>query len=182
MKYLVIAAFCTLFCTQLVAQKFPELDASPADIAMTKGKDKQPLAKVIYSRPQKKGRVIFGELEPYGKVWRTGANEATEIKIYKDVMIAGKPLKAGTYSLFTIPEKDKWTIIFNSDLDQWGAYSYNKEKDLLRVEVKPAKTESTVEAFSILFKETDKGANMLMGWDEVMVEFPIEIAAINKKK
>ncbi len=182
MKCLIIAAFCTFFSTQILAQKFPDLDASPVDIALVKGKDKQPLAKVIYSRPQKKGRVVFGELEPYGKVWRTGANEATEIKIYKDIMVAGKPLKAGTYSLFTIPEKDKWTVIFNSDLDQWGAYSYNKEKDVLRVEIKTVKIESTVEAFSILFKDTDKGANMLMAWDEVMIEIPIEALATVKKK
>lgn len=183
MKYLVIVALSLFVSIQIMAQKFPDLDASPADIAMARSKDKSPLAKVVYSRPQKKGRVIFGELEPYGKVWRTGANEATEIKFYKDVTFAGKPIMAGTYSLFTIPEKDKWTIILNTELDQWGAYSYKKEKDVLRIDVTPKKTESAVEAFSIMFKDGgDKGADLLIAWDEVMIEVPILVAAAAKKK
>lgn len=181
MKKILLFAFALMISGLATAQKFPDLDASPVDIAVGNSKDKQTLAKVVYGRPQKKGRVIFGELEPYGKVWRTGANEAPEVKIYKDVTIAGKPLKAGTYTMFTIPEKDKWTIIFSSDLDQWGAYAYNKEKDVLRVEVKPSKTESPVEAFSIMFKENENGVDMLMAWDEVMVQVPLLLPSTKKK-
>ena len=181
MKKVFLLSFSLLISGWLSAQKFPDMDSSPADIAIGRTKDKLPLVKVVYGRPQKKGRVIFGELEPYGKVWRTGANEAPEIKIYKDVTVGGKLLKAGIYTLFTIPEKDKWTIIFNSELDQWGAYNYNKEKDVLRIEVKPLKTESPVEAFSIMFKESKLGLDMLMAWDEVMVEVPL-IPSPSKKK
>lgn len=181
MKRANILLFSLLWSSLVFAQKFPDLDASPADIAVGK-KDKMIVAKVIYSRPQKKGRVIFGELEPYGKVWRTGANEATEIKFYKDVFIGDKMVKAGTYTLFTIPEKDKWTVILNSELDQWGAYAYNKDKDVLRFETKPSKTESTVEAFSMLFRDTPQGLELLMAWDEVMIQIPISISGDKAKK
>jgi hypothetical protein len=140
------------------------------------------LIKIVYGRPQKKGRVIFGELEPYGKVWRTGANEATEIKFYQDVSLDGKSIKAGTYTLFTIPEKDKWTIILNSELDQWGAYMYKKEKDVLRLDIKTNKPENVVEAFSILINETDNGANMIMAWDDVRIDIPIKFSKSTKKK
>ncbi|HEX8547578.1 MAG TPA: DUF2911 domain-containing protein [Cytophagaceae bacterium] len=160
--------------TSSFAQKFPDLDKSPHDISYHRGKDKQPLIKAIYGRPQKKERVIFGELEPYGKVWRTGANEATEIKFYKDVTIGNKLVKAGTYSLFTIPDKDKWTVILNSELDQWGAYSYNSEKDVLRTEVPVKASQTPVEAFTIVFKE-DKTVSMILAWDKVVIELPITV-------
>src|SRR5829696_3874612 len=88
------------------------------------GKD----VKVTYGRPYKKGRVIFGGLEKYGKVWRTGADEATEITFANDVNFGGKRVKAGTYTLFTIPDRNQWTVILNSQLGQWGAYDYEKYK------------------------------------------------------
>jgi hypothetical protein len=179
---LLILFFFILGLTNTFAQNFPSLDASPADIVSFRGKDKQMLIKIVYGRPQKKGRVIFGELEPYGKVWRTGANEATEIKFYQDVSLDGKSIKAGTYTLFTIPEKDKWTIILNSELDQWGAYMYKKEKDVLRLDIKTNKPENVVEAFSILINETDNGANMIMAWDDVRIDIPIKFSKSTKKK
>jgi hypothetical protein len=176
-KYLLI--FCSVAIsigsfTSSFAQKFPDLDKSPHDISYFRGKDKQPVIKAIYGRPQKKERVIFGELEPFGKVWRTGANEATEIKFYKDVTIGNKLVKAGTYTLFTIPDKDKWTIILNSDLDQWGAYSYNSEKDILRTEVPVKPSSAPIEAFTIAFKE-DKTIAMILAWDKIIVEVPIAV-------
>lgn len=173
-KLFLLAALLLSTFSVSQAQKFPELDKSPADISYL-WKDKKPVAKVIYSRPQKKGRVIFGELEPYGTVWRTGANECTEIKFYSNVKIDGKDLKAGTYSLFTIPEKDKWTIIFNSQLDEWGAYSYDKAKDVLRAEVKPQTLPTEMEVFTITFKDTDTGGNLILAWDKTLVELPIVI-------
>lgn len=174
-KYIIL--FCSLLIslgsyTSSFAQKFPDLDKSPHDISYYRGKDKQPVIKATYGRPQKKERVIFGELEPYGKVWRTGANEATEIKFYKDVTIGGKAVKAGTYSLFTIPDKEKWTIILNSELDQWGAYSYNSEKDVLRTEVPVKVAPNEIEAFTIVFKE-DKTVSMILAWDKVIIDVPI---------
>ncbi|HPI80519.1 MAG TPA: DUF2911 domain-containing protein, partial [Cyclobacteriaceae bacterium] len=130
-----VTALAALTVDFSIAQKLPQLDASPADIAIFRpdGQGSAPVAKVVYGRPQKKGRTILGGLEKYGKVWRTGANETTEIKLYKDVTVGDKMVKAGTYSLYTIPDKDKWVIIFNSKLDTWGAFEYDESKDVARV-------------------------------------------------
>jgi len=108
----------------------------------------------------------------FGKVWRTGANEATEVTFYKNTTLGGKAIKAGTYSLFTIPNEDKWTIVLNSGLNEWGAYEYKEAEDVLRYEVPAQKTASTVEAFSIVFEKTDNGANMILAWDDTMVSVP----------
>lgn len=103
---------------------------------------------IVYHRPSVKGRKVMGDLVPFGQVWRTGANDATTITFDKAVTIEGKTLAAGTYSLFTIPTENEWTIIFNSEAKQWGAYKYNDKNDVLRVSVKPAKVDFT-ELFTI---------------------------------
>jgi hypothetical protein len=163
--------------------KFAPLDASPLDIsyypnkAVKSKKTDSPTAviKVIYSRPSAKGRAIFGELIPFGEVWRVGANENTEIKFYKPVTIGGKNIPAGTYSLFAIPEKDKWTIIINKEIDLWGAYAYDETKDIARISV-PVKAVSTpIEALSIAFTNKGSVANLVIGWDKTTVEVPITI-------
>ncbi|PIB36475.1 hypothetical protein BFP72_14250 [Reichenbachiella sp. 5M10] len=125
---------------------------------------------INYSSPSKKGRQIWGELVKYDKVWRTGANEATTLEISDDILIGGKALKKGKYALFTIPNKDKWTIIINSNANQWGAYSYDKERDVLRFDVKPSPASFT-EMFTITISET---GTISLIWDELKVEFPIE--------
>ena len=130
--------------------------------------------KVTYGRPHKKGRNIFGELVPYGKVWRTGANEATEITFTKDVIVNKKRLKAGTYTIFTIPNNDKWKVIFNSDLGQWGAYNYNADKNVLVIDAKISETEISYEPFTIEFQLQDDMANLLMIWDKTQASFPIK--------
>lgn len=130
--------------------------------------------KVEYCRPYKKERQIFGALVPFGEVWRTGANEATEITFNKDVNFGGKAIKAGRYALFTIPNKDKWTIILNSELGQWGAFNYNPEKDVLRTDVPVISTPGEVEMFTIDFKESDGALNMILAWDTTRVEVPIK--------
>ena len=129
--------------------------------------------KVTYGRPHKKGREIFGELVTYGKIWRTGANEATEITFTNDVLINKKKLKAGTYTIFTIPEKDKWKVIFNSDLGQWGAYNYNADKNVLEIEAKVSALDVTYEPFTIEFQLQDDEANLLMMWDKTQASFTI---------
>lgn len=134
------------------------------------------IVRVTYSRPAKKEREVFGtKIVPYGEVWRVGANESTEIKFYQDVTIQGKTVKAGTYSLFAIPTATEWTIILNKDLDFWGAYSYNKDNDVLRVSVPTKKTEEVIESFSIqcVKGSNDKETTMKMAWDTTLVEVPI---------
>ncbi len=163
--------FAVLFSMTINAQKFAKLDRSPMDAATypTSYKTSDKLVKVIYSRPQLKGRSL-NTLAPSGKVWRTGANEAANIIFYKDMNFGGKPVKAGTYALFTIPGDNQWTIILNSDINTWGAYSYNKAKDVLRFKASTGKDETSLEAFSIAFGE-DK--TMYLGWDTLRVSIPI---------
>ncbi len=165
--------FLLLACVSSVsqAQNFPKADKSPADIAIYRV-DGQPHLKVIYGRPAKKGRAIFGELVPFGEVWRTGANEATEIRLYADANIGEETLEAGIYSLFTIPGEDSWTIIFSNQTDVWGAYQYNAEMDQLRIEVPASNGEEALENFSVAFKEVDSAVHLVLGWDETRVEIP----------
>ncbi|WP_166922260.1 DUF2911 domain-containing protein [Flavobacterium poyangense] len=185
MKNFSFLTLLLLFAFSVNAQevKFPPLDASPADIAyfpnravkFKKTDATLPSIKVVYSRPSVKGRSIFGELIPFGEVWRVGANENTEIKFYKSATINGIAVPAGTYSLFAIPEKDKWTIIINKEIDLWGGYAYDQTKDLVRIVV-PVKSISTpVEALSIAFTTQGAITNLVIGWDKTTVEVPITI-------
>jgi hypothetical protein len=161
--------------------KFPGLDKSPLDVTYfpvntTKSKEPtSPVLRVLYSRPQKNGREIFGVLEPFGKVWRMGANESTELDVFKTINIGGKNIKPGRYSMFAIPEADKWTIIVNKQIDKWGAFSYNQNEDLVRVEVPVGKTAKTQEAFAITFVEVANGATMILAWDNTQIEIPVLI-------
>jgi hypothetical protein len=164
------------FSNYASAQKLPPLDVSPADISIFRpdGKATIPVAKVIYGRPQKKGRTMLGGTEAYGKVWRTGANESTELKLYRDVTFGDKKLKAGTYTLYTIPGKDEWTIIFNSKLDTWGAFEYDETKDVARIKVPAGKTDSEVEAFTIAFEGSGGTGNMILAWENTLVKVPVK--------
>lgn len=130
-------------------------------------------ATVNYAQPAKKGREIFGKLVPYGEVWRTGANEATTINFSGDVKIGGKSLKAGTYSLFTIPNKDKWTVIINSEAKQWGAYGYKQDKDILRADASISNLKEHQERFTIGFEKADNGTMLTMAWDMTKVSVAI---------
>jgi len=129
---------------------------------------------VDYCQPYKKERVIFGQLVPYGKVWRTGANEATIFDVKQDVKIADKPLKAGKYTLWTIPNADNWTIVFNSQTGQWGT-EYDEAKDVLRVDVPASKLAETVEQFKIDFASAEGGTNMLLSWENTEVKVPVRL-------
>jgi hypothetical protein len=163
--------------------KLPAVDKSPMDIAyypdnypVLKIRDKAadyPVARVIYSRPQKAGRNVFGELVEYGKVWRMGANEATELELYQHVKIDGKKVQKGRYTLYAIVEKEKWTIIINKDTDTWGAFKYDAKKDVLRTDVTVQKTTEAIESLSIVFEKTFTGANLVIAWDTVKVSIPM---------
>ncbi len=126
---------------------------------------------IHYSAPQVKERKIWDALVPYGKVWRTGANEATTITLTGDVKTSAGLLKAGKYALFTIPGEKEWTIIFNSVWDQWGAYNYSEEKDVLRLTATPRKTDKLVEEFTISVNEQ---GTVTMAWEYVTVSFDLE--------
>jgi hypothetical protein len=184
MKRIALVVICATLCFYAKAQyKFPAVDASVMDVAayplngIVQGKPLQ--IKVTYSRPLKKGREIFGgagTLQPYGQVWRIGANEETEIKFYVPVTIGGKDLPAGTYSLFAIPDKDNWTMIVNSTTDKWGLfYDRDKyaEKDLVRFQVPVKPLDTVVEALAMTFTPRPDGANLVIGWDKTAVEVPI---------
>ncbi len=184
MKRIIFAAtFIILFSTVSHAQSFRGVDKSPMDMAYYPDNfahDRKPgdkaIVRVTYSRPQKNGREVFGKLVPYGKVWRTGANEATEIKFYQDIELAGKKVKAGTYSLFTIPGEKEWTIILNSDLDYWGAFSYKQANDVLRVTAPATETTTAVENFTIQFESKgEKQGVMKLAWDKTVAEVPFKL-------
>ena len=158
---------------QLTAQNFKDLDKSPMDVAAfpSSYKISDKIVKVIYSRPQLKGRDLV-KLAPPEKIWRTGANEAAEITFYKDVIFGGKALKAGTYSLFTIPSLDgDWTVIINSARNVWGSYYYKQDQDVIRVSGKTSTTEENIEAFSMMF---DKDMTLKIGWGKTVVSVSIE--------
>ncbi|NEU66818.1 DUF2911 domain-containing protein [Spirosoma agri] len=178
-----------LTLTATTAQPFRGLDKSPMDMAYYPddyahdrkfapakiGGDKA-MVRVTYTRPAKNDRDVFGKLVPYGKVWRMGANEAPEIKFYQNVTIGGKKIPAGNYALLAIPNEKEWTIIFSSDLDQWGAYSYNEALDVARVNVPVQKADNVIENFSIQFVKKDpKNATMNIGWDTTIVAVPISM-------
>lgn len=159
----------------LQAQDFPKMDVSPMDLAIARSsKNGPPIARVIYSRPQKKGRDIFGDLVPYNEVWRTGANEATELTIYAPLMFGKTLLKPGTYTLYTIPNEDKWIIIINSDTNVWGAFSYKKDKDVARITVPCMQAAAPIETLSMIFRPESKGTTLLIGWDDHYVEIPFK--------
>lgn len=123
-----------------------------------------------YSRPNVKGRKIFGGLEPYGTVWRTGANSATMISFTEPVKINGKEVPAGDYGLFTIPGKDEWTVIFNKGAKQWGAYEYKEAEDVLRVKVKATKLKDKVETFTMQFANVyPTTAQLQLMWEDAAV-------------
>ncbi len=125
---------------------------------------------LTYSRPNVKGRKIFGALEPYDKVWRTGANSATIIKFTDAVQIEGKDVAAGEYGLFTIPNKNEWTVILSKTSKQWGAYTYNEADDILRIKVKPMKMKAKVETFTMQFANVfPTTAQLHMMWENTAI-------------
>ena len=136
---------------------------------------------VHYSRPYKRRREIFGDLIPYGKIWRTGANEATEFHTNHKLLISGQELPAGTYSLWTLPEPDSWVIIFNRVVPPWGVdfngdVNYEQQNDALRVEVPVINSNKEFEQFTIGFEEIKDEIELIMVWDHTMVALPFVLA------
>lgn len=150
--------------------------ARPSPLAVVSCKYKDSYLKIVYSQPHKKGREVFGKLVPFGQVWRLGANEATELTITREVFVNSQFLPAGTYSVFAIPDKEKWTIIFNSEVGQWGSYNYNQQKDVLRVDVVPQVLpgELIYEPFTIAIDQKNNKADIVATWDKTTVSFSVD--------
>jgi hypothetical protein len=152
------------------AQKFSPLDKSPLDAASF-GRGADQLVKVYYSRPQLNGRDLQ-TLAPNGKVWRTGANEATQIIFNVDMTLNGTLIKAGTYSLFTIPGDKNWEVIVSSVLNNWGSSGYSEANKVASISVPVTMAEDALEAFSIAFEKSDDGVHMHLGWDKLRIAVP----------
>jgi Protein of unknown function (DUF2911) len=151
------------------------LKPRPSPLAIAAIRYKTSYLKITYSQPHKRGREIFGKLVPYGQVWRMGANEATELTATKDILINNIMLKAGTYSLFSIPQKDKWTIIISADVGLWGSYNYNAKQDVVRFDV-PVQTLTDVvyEPFTLQFDQRNEVADLLILWDRTQLTIPVK--------
>ena len=137
------------------------------------------MAKVVYSRPHKKGRSIFGETDAslcvFGKPWRLGANEATEITFFEDVFIYDKKINKGTYVIYCIPQKESWIIKLNTNLNTWGLH-IDPTKDVFTTLIKTEIQDPAIENFTMVFEENKTGANLIMAWDKVKAVLPIAIA------
>jgi hypothetical protein len=166
------AALSTLFAGLAGAQlKLPRVSPA-ATVVQTIGTTD---LTVTYSRPGVKNRVIWGELVPYDKPWRTGANEATAFTTADEIQFGGQKLAAGTYSLFTIPTRDAWTVVINSEKDLWGAFEYKPDKDVLRVTLTPTPAEPQ-EWMSFSFEDlTPASANLVLRWEKLRVAVPITV-------
>ncbi len=151
----------------------PEPRMSPMAIAATTLPNGTYI-KIVYSSPRKRGRKIFGGLVPHGELWRTGANEATEITVTGPVKLGGTTIQQGTYALFTIPGKQSWTVILNSVLGQWGAYDYAAEHDVVRFQVPANVGKQQHEAFTIEFADDNSTLQLL--WDTTVVTITVEPA------
>lgn len=161
----------------------PAIDKSPLDVCYypvnypllkMQGKASDPLcARIIYSRPKKEGRTVFGGLVGYGKVWRLGANEATEIDLYKPATIGGKKVAAGRYTLYALVNEKTWTFILNKDNDIWGAFKYDSAKDVARAEVPVEQVTDPVEYLSMTFNKTNDGVILVVAWENTKASLPI---------
>ena len=172
------------------SQEFANVDKSSLDIAYypTRAAFKNfaktdvekegltPKIRVVYSRPLASGRAIFGELVPFDKPWRVGANESTEIQFLTPVKIGENVVPAGRYTLYAIPAKDSWTIKINLDLDGWGAYAYRPEMDVATISVPTSAVDEAIDAFSIvLYEASENVVHLKMGWDKTVVEVPLTL-------
>lgn len=167
--------------------EYANVDRSPMDITYyppsypeekmnNTNQPSTPVARIIYSRPHKKNRIIFSDSEKsicqYGKLWRLGANEATEIEFFKPVIINNKNIPAGRYGMYCIPFKDKWILALNTNLYTWGL-DIQPEKDVIRIEVPVQKQQPSLEDFTIVLAPASYGADMLIAWDDVKTVLPL---------
>lgn len=161
---------------------YASVDVSPMDVSyfpvdypitkMTAPDASLPLARVIYSRPHRQGRTVFGTLLKWGEHWRLGANEATELELFQDATIQKQRVPKGRYVLYCIPQADTWTIVFNTNLYSWGL-KQDAKHDAFRFDVPVERTNTPVEFFTMVFQKGNTGADLLMAWENVMAKLPL---------
>lgn len=169
--------------TQPAVNNYAPVDVSPMDMSyfpadypvlkMADSIKTPPLARVIYSRPHLQGRHIFKDVLKYGEPWRLGANEATELQLYRDASIQDKKIKAGRYVLYCIPQPDTWAIALNSNTDTWGLKP-DSTRDVARFTVPVIHTAASFEYFTMVFEKTTAGADLIMAWDNAEIRLPIK--------
>lgn len=189
-KLILLSSVALLAISTSFGQEFNKLDASPLDVsyypakathgvfAKTEEEKKalEPQARIIYSRPQKKDRVVFGNLVEFGKPWRLGANEATEIEFMNDVKFGDKTVKAGRYTLLVTPNEKEWSVTLNAITVQWGIYGHDAKQDIASVTVPVQASDDVIEALSIVMYEKSKNVfNIKIGWDKTIVEVPVTL-------
>jgi hypothetical protein len=162
---------------------YVSVDASPMDmiyypidypkLKMGDSISTPPEARIIYSRPHLQGRHLFTQILKYGEHWRLGANESTELQLFKSVNIQGKKIAAGRYILYCIPQPGKWTIVLNSNIDTWGLHQ-DTTKDVARFEIPSTKSNARLEYFTMAFEKTRFAINLLMAWDDTEARLPME--------
>lgn len=170
MKKILTTAFLSFLAITLAFAQGQDKSKRPSPPRTAEGSIDGVKIKIDYSAPSAKGRKMLGGIEPYGKVWRTGANEATTVEADKAFQVEGKALPAGKYELFSIPGESEWTIIFQKHKGQWGAYSYNEADDVLRVKVPAGKAPAFVETFTI---NVDKN-QVTLSWENTLVAFTLK--------
>lgn len=158
---------------------FKDSAESPKDLATVSNGDLN--VSITYGRPSVRGRVIFGTeaqkaLQPYGKYWRLGANEATEITINKDVLFAGQLIKAGTYRMYAIPSNDSFQIVLNSETGKWGSDEPDYAKDVLKINVPVSKPSTSVEQLTFVMDQSDRGVIIVMSWENVQCTIQVDPA------
>jgi len=171
--------------TTIAQSSLPAVDISPLDMSYyplrypnLKAQDRitEPLtARVIYSRPKKEGRTIFGGLVEYGKLWRLGANEATEIEFYIPVMIGGKKIAKGRYTLYAIVNEKSWTFIMNKETDIWGSFKYSQAKDVVRLDSPVQTLSEPAEYLAMFFEKENSTINLIVAWENIKVVLPISL-------
>jgi hypothetical protein len=165
--------FAFLFCfllANVILLAQDDKAARPSPPAQATGYINGKTITIDYSRPSVKGRKIWGEVVPYGQVWRAGANETTSFTISTDAQVNGKNLPAGKYAFFVIPNEKEWTVVFNKTI-KWGAFSYKQEEDVLRINVPVKKSSAFAEQLTYKISPT---GNVSLAWENAVIEFPVK--------
>lgn len=168
LQHFLVGALALMLSTPMMSQDKGERKSPPATATGTIG---EATITINYGQPSMRGRDIFGGLVPYEKIWRTGANEATTLETNKEIGVNGKVLPAGKYAVFSIPGEKEWTIIFNSETEQWGAYNYDESKDVLRVKAKAGPHESTEK---MTFTVDEEKGMIYLDWAETRIAMQIK--------